>query len=147
MCLKTSPYKKRPIKLATSLVSLSYIFKLQDCFVSNLFEWSKVSGYSTSSTVTAFISALSSISNDVILQKLSCAYFMHNLQLFFNKIFLLPIKKIYFFKLSNLCPSLISNSQNRHITVLIGHILQRRVQQKAIQQNSYKTVFLFAKQL
>jgi hypothetical protein len=40
--------------------------QLWDCFASTLFEWSKVSGYSSSSTVTAFISALSSISNDVI---------------------------------------------------------------------------------
>jgi hypothetical protein len=40
--------------------------QLRDCFASTLFEWSKVSGYSSSSTVTAFISALSSISNDVI---------------------------------------------------------------------------------
>jgi hypothetical protein len=40
--------------------------QLRDCFASTLFEWSKVSGYSSSSTVTAFISALSSISTDVI---------------------------------------------------------------------------------
>jgi hypothetical protein len=40
--------------------------QLRDCFASNLFEWSKVSSYSTNLTVTAFISALSSNSNDVI---------------------------------------------------------------------------------
>jgi hypothetical protein len=41
--------------------------QLRDCFASNLFEWAKVAGYSTSSIVTTFISALSFISPDVIL--------------------------------------------------------------------------------
>jgi hypothetical protein len=33
--------------------------QLQECFVFTLFEWSKVSGYSSSSNVTGFISAIS----------------------------------------------------------------------------------------
>ena len=41
--------------------------QLRDCFAASLFEWAKVAGYSTSLTVTAFISDLSSISSDVIL--------------------------------------------------------------------------------
>ena len=41
--------------------------QLRDCFASNLFEWAKVAGYSTSSIVTTFISALFFISPDVIL--------------------------------------------------------------------------------
>ena len=41
--------------------------QLRDCFAANLFEWAKVAGYSTSSTVTAFISDLSFIFPDVIL--------------------------------------------------------------------------------
>jgi hypothetical protein len=41
--------------------------QLRDYLAANLFEWAKVAGYSTSSTITAFISTLSFISSDVIL--------------------------------------------------------------------------------
>jgi hypothetical protein len=41
--------------------------QLRDYFAANLFEWAKVAGYSTSLTVTAFMSDLSSSSSDVTL--------------------------------------------------------------------------------
>jgi hypothetical protein len=65
LCLMWIVWKKRNSRTFEDVSSTD--IQLWDCFASNLFEWSKVSGSSTSLTVTAFISALSSISNDVIL--------------------------------------------------------------------------------
>jgi hypothetical protein len=65
LCLMWTVWKERNSCTFEDVSSMD--IQLRDCFASNLFEWSKVSGYSTSLTVTAFISALSSISNDVIL--------------------------------------------------------------------------------
>ena len=65
LCLMWTVWKERNSRTFEDVSSMD--IQLRDCFASNLFEWSKVSGYSTSSTVTAFIYALSSISNDVIL--------------------------------------------------------------------------------
>ena len=64
LCLMWSVWKERNSHTFEDVSSTD--MQLRDCFASSLFEWSKVSGYSTSLTVTAFISALSSNSNDVI---------------------------------------------------------------------------------
>jgi hypothetical protein len=64
LCLMWSVWKERNSRTFEDVSSTD--IQLQDCLASSLFEWSKVSGYSTSLTITAFISALSSNSNDVI---------------------------------------------------------------------------------
>jgi hypothetical protein len=65
LCLMWTIWKERNSRTFEDVSSTD--IQLRDCFASNLFEWSKVSGYSISLTITTFISALSSISNDVIL--------------------------------------------------------------------------------
>ena len=64
LCLMWTVWKERNSHIFEDVSSTDV--QLRDCLASSLFEWSKVSGYSTSSTIIAFISALSSISNDVI---------------------------------------------------------------------------------
>ena len=64
LCLMWTVWKERNSRIFEDVSSTD--IQLRDCLASSLFEWSKVSGYSTSSTIIAFISALSSVSNDVI---------------------------------------------------------------------------------
>ena len=64
LCLMWSVWKESNSRTFEDVSSTD--IQLRHCFASSLFEWSKVSGYSTSLTVTAFIFALSSNSNDVI---------------------------------------------------------------------------------
>ena len=64
LCLMWIVWKERNSRTFEDVSSMDN--QLRDCFASTLFEWSKVSGYSSSWTVTAFISALSSISTDII---------------------------------------------------------------------------------
>jgi hypothetical protein len=63
LCLMWTVWKEHNSRTFEDVSSTD--IQLRDCLASNLFEWSKVSGYSTSSSINAFISALSSISNDV----------------------------------------------------------------------------------
>ena len=64
LCLMWTVWKERNSRTFEDVSNTD--IELRDCLASNLFEWSKVSGYSTSSSINVFISALSSISNDVI---------------------------------------------------------------------------------
>ena len=59
LCLMWTVWKDRNSRIFEDVSSTD--IQLRDCLASSLFEWSKVSGYSTSSSIIAFISALSSV--------------------------------------------------------------------------------------